>query len=168
MAVFCPAKQRKEASDYAKKLLNDLLAPYGKHFALKDENADEFIGLKITDTENDVFIEPISHVSIVADGYCRRVRFQHLCSNGGKASKIAVLYSQLVSTVGRCNAERFIQANVVKLTLEFAYAGFPYFAMKKVVLRFMWRYRYRIEVNAGFCIVLQRADILLRNQIRPS
>ena len=103
-----------------------------------------------------MFIEPISHVFDWADGYCRRVRFQHWCSNGGKASKIAVLYSQFVSTVDRCNDERLIQANVVKLMLEFAYAGFPYFAMKKAVLRFMWRYRYRTEVNAGFGLFLQR------------
>ena len=95
------------------------------------------------------------------------VCFKHWCSNGGKASKIAVLYSQLVSTVDRCNDERLIQANVVKLMLEFAYAGFPYFAMKKAVSRFMWRYRYRTEVKAGFGLFLQRADILWRNQIRP-
>ena len=72
-----------------------------------------------------------------------------------------------MSIVDRSNDERLIHTNVVKLMLEFAYAGFPYFAMKKAVLRFMWRYRYRIEVNAGFGFFLQRADILLRNQIRP-
>ena len=83
------------------------------------------------------------------------------------ASKITVLYSQLVSTVDRCNDERLIHINVVRLMLEFAYAGFLYFSMKKAVSRFMWRYKYRTEVRAGFGLLLQRADILWRNQVRP-
>ena len=37
------------------------------YFDLKDENADEFIGLKITDTEDDMFIEPLLFVSIGSD-----------------------------------------------------------------------------------------------------
>ena len=91
VVVFCRAGQRKDASDYGQKLLDDLLAPYGEHFALTDENADEFIGLKIIGTDKDMFIEPISYVSIGAGGGCRRIRFQHLSSNGTMASKIAVL-----------------------------------------------------------------------------
>ena len=44
---------------FNRRLLDDLMGPYGKYFDLKDENVDEFIGLKITDTEDDMFIEPL-------------------------------------------------------------------------------------------------------------
>ena len=73
VVVFFRIGQFKEASGYAQKLLDDFLAPYGEHFALKDENADEFIGLKITDSDKDMFIEPTSYASIAAGG------LQHWC-----------------------------------------------------------------------------------------
>ena len=49
VVVFFRFGQYKEAFAYAQKLLDELLAPYGVHVALKVENADEFIGLKIED-----------------------------------------------------------------------------------------------------------------------
>ena len=116
--------------------------------ALKVDNANEFIGLKIIDTDGDMFIELVSYATIAEDG-CRRARFQHWCSNGSMASTVVVLYSRLVSTVDRCNDERLIHTNVVRLLIEFAYAGYPYFAVKNNVTRFMSRYNYRTEVQKG-------------------
>ena len=64
VVVFFTEEKRERASEYAQRLLDDLMRPYGKYFDLKDENVDEFIGLKITDTEDDMFIEPLLFVSI--------------------------------------------------------------------------------------------------------
>ena len=137
------------------------------YFDLKDENADEFIGLKITDTEDDMFIEPLLFVSIGSEGGIKRIRYQSWYSNGSVNKKIAVLYSQLVAVVDRCNDEMLIKTNVVRLLLEFAYAGFPHFAMRIAVKRYLCRYSYRVEVMAGYVLFLQHADILWRNYGKP-
>ena len=118
------------------------------YFDLKDENADEFIGLKITDTEDDMFIEPLLFVSIGSEGGIKRIRYQSWYSNGSVNKKIAVLYSQLVAVVDRCNDEMLIKINVVRLLLEFAYAGFQHFAMRIAVKRYLCRYSYCVEVMA--------------------
>lgn len=167
LVVNCNDSQS-DARDYANQLFSKISACYGRHFQLKTEDEDEFIGMNVLadGLNQDVILEPKSHACILMDGSVRRFRFQNWRSNIPVRMEIGILYSQLLAVMDKCSDSSSVPTSIARILLEFGASDYPLRVLKAAVMSVMRRYPFYRDILSGFCCFYQRELVLSRMRFR--
>ena len=147
------------AQDAAKKIVN----VYGQHSRLKEECADEFVGMTVLDDDDNLSSTPITYANLgAADFGTTRCRFKHFFSNALYAKKCSTVLSQIYSFVDRSSCERLLGRALICLFIEFRAVGYPVRVLQGAVKKFMAKFPFLGIVREAWVNFLHREVIFWR------
>ncbi len=152
-----------DAAKVANDTISNIIDMYAVNFKLKDESADDFVGMNVYEDGVNVQLSPISYVNLgAADfGICR-YRYKHYLSNGFEHKKVSIVLSQIFSFVDRTSSYQHLVRVLVKLLVEFRAVGYPHVVLLAALKKFHAKYPFIDAVPRAWAHELHREDIFWR------
>ncbi len=138
------------ASVIVNNLRGETLRPFKRHFHMKDECADEFVGMRIVLGGAMFSLQPRCSVSLVDPMVSCKPKFQHYVSNVARYERLAMVLGMMYQTVDRSVGQEACVVAIAKLILEFRHLGYPMTILWIAMSRMLSRHPYLVEVRKGF------------------